>query len=184
MGQRHNGVIQAFASALRRNNVPFSLEYHLPSGKRTDVRLAVGGMAYQLDFTIACPQVESHAQQPDPTNAANKIKVNKYTLECLTNGEPFVPMAISTTGAMPAVAHWLISLIAEAGVVNDTSNPASASEIRDDIALQIAVGTALVNQAGIHRSYGFKTAAPAQRNSKRRAAPPPEEDPGSGDEHG
>ena len=183
-GQRHGGVCKAIMRACKHNNVPYSTEYHLQSGKRSDIHLALDGMAYHLDVTIVCPQSDSHAQQPDPTNAANKIKISKYTLECMASGEPFIPMAFATTGAMPAVADWLLTLIAEAGVANDSPDAVTARQIRDDVALQIAVGTALVNQAGIHRSYGFKTAVPAQHGPKRRAPNPPEDDPVHDEEHG
>ena len=39
----------------------------------------------------------------------------------------------------------------------------------------------MINKAGIHRSYGFKIAVPAQRGTKRRAparteTPPPDDE--------
>ena len=58
-------------------------------------------------------------------------------------GEDFVPMAFTSSGGTPQVTDWLLKQIAEAGDAHDCSNPIPIAEIRDAIAQEIAVGTAI-----------------------------------------
>ena len=146
----------------------------MPNGKRSDIHMALDGPAWHADITVVCPQGETHANEKDPAQAANKGKLSKYLQEVMAEGEVFVPMAtmaFTSSGGTPQVTDWLLKQIAEAGDAHDCSNPIPIAEIRDAIAQEIAVGTAMINKAltGIHRSYGFKIAVPAQCGTKRRA---------------
>ena len=180
-GQRSRNVVKAIYRAMERNSVYGSMEYHLPSGKRSDIHMALDGLAWHADVTVVCPQGETHANEKDPAQAANKGKLSKYLQEVMAEGEVFVPMAFTSSGGTPQVTDWLLKQIAEAGEAHECSNPIPIAEIRDAIAQEIAVGTAMINKAGIHRSYGFKIAVPAQRGTKRRApvrpeTPPPDDE--------
>jgi len=176
-GQRSRNVVKAIYRAMERNNVYGSMEYHLPSGKRSDIHMALDGLAWHADITVVCPQGETHANEKDPAQAANKGKVSKYLQEVMAEGEVFVPMAFTSSGGTPQVTDWLLKQIAEAGDTHECSNPIPIAEIRDAIAQEIAVGTAMINKAGIHRSYGFKIAVPAQRGTKRHTPARPETPP-------
>ena len=152
---RHDALCTRLFAAAQHNGVPCMWTPQFDSGEASDLGFALGGKFVHVDVTIASPDSPTRVKggKEEPLSAAKTaalIKVGKYgdIVACMEENI-FVPLAFETSGAFTKEVGILIKAIAEAGVVNMIPSALTRAQIRDELAVVLQVGNALVNIEGL-----------------------------------
>jgi len=130
-----------------------------PGQDRTDIycQLPQTGVPLHIDFTVANPAAASIATGPaksDPYGAIiarEKSKRTKYSANAIAEGATFEPWVVTPFGAASATAHKLTKQFDEAAKLLRHPNAPSRKTMQDRVALEIFLGTAAINAAGLSR---------------------------------
>ena len=130
-----------------------------PGQDRTDIycQLPQTGVPLHIDFTVANPAAASIATGPaksDPYGAIiarEKTKRTRYSANAIAEGATFEPWVVTPFGAASATAHKLTKQFDEAAKLLRHPNAPSRKTMQDRVALEIFLGTAAINAAGLSR---------------------------------